>query len=94
MANRGSYANTVIPPHAAQQPPAVQRRAGSGRVNLQAELELICQSFEAITLRLRNVEQWIHACGEGKIALPPDAGHEARLALLEAKQGSGKAARK
>ncbi len=79
MSGRAGTMNTVI------SQPAVRPRARA--VNVAAELELVCQSFEVLTERLQKVERWIHACGEGKIALPPDAGHEARLALLEAKTG-------
>ena len=88
MATRGFHANTVIEPPASR---SGARRGGAANAN--TERELVCQSFEALTARLRNVEQWIHACGEGKIALPPDAGHEARLALLEAKRDVGTSAR-
>lgn len=61
-----------------------QARASQSARTLTAR-ERQRQALEAMEKRLGNVEAWIHACGLGKIALPPDGGHESRMAVIESR---------
>ena len=87
MSARGTMAsqNTVL-----RESPHQARSSRSARAATVKERQR--QALEAMEQRLSNVEAWIHACGEGKIALPPDGGHESRLAVIESRVAAAAAA--